>query len=108
MDTTTNHPLHVCGCCKKELPYEAFYINKKTLCPDNYCKECRKASSRGQYGSSKRMKTKQTVRCYPVITQVEDPAIRQTLILRALALVAQSMKRKKEKVWEELDNKVII
>ena len=37
--------LFVCGCCKRSLPASAFYINKKTGLPGNYCKECRKTVS---------------------------------------------------------------
>ena len=38
-----------CGCCRKELPLEAFYIEKNTQRPDRYCKECRRAASNVRY-----------------------------------------------------------
>ena len=62
----------ICKSCKRELPLESFYMNKKTQSPDKYCKECRKSLSRRQYGSGKKLP-----HCslsggrvsYPVITQ---------------------------------------
>ena len=32
----------ICKSCKRELPLESFYMNKKTQSPDKYCKECRR------------------------------------------------------------------
>ncbi len=46
MEPLMNQSLHICGCCKRELPHEAFYTNKRTGTLDNYCKECRKANTR--------------------------------------------------------------
>lgn len=45
----------ICKSCKRELPLESFYMNKKTQSPDKYCKECRKSLSRRQYGSGKKL-----------------------------------------------------
>ena len=46
MKSSKVQTLCVCGCCKRSLPASAFYINKKTGLPGNYCKECRKTVSR--------------------------------------------------------------
>ena len=46
METIMNKSLCICGCCKRELPQEAFYMNQRTRTTDNYCKECRKANAR--------------------------------------------------------------
>lgn len=43
METLQKQTLYVCGCCKHTLPSEAFYVDKKTGLPNNYCKECRKS-----------------------------------------------------------------
>ena len=45
MENNTTQSLYLCGCCRRELPVKAFYMNKRTRRPDNYCKECRKANS---------------------------------------------------------------
>ena len=45
MKSSKVQTLCVCGCCKRSLPASAFYINKKTGLPGNYCKECRKLSA---------------------------------------------------------------
>ena len=42
METIMNKSLCICGCCKRELPQEAFYMNQRTRTTDNYCKECRR------------------------------------------------------------------
>ena len=84
MEPLMNQSLHICGCCKRELPHEAFYTNKRTGTLDNYCKPV----------------------SYPVITEVKDPALRMLLILHARQVVAESISRKQEKeklntLWEE-------
>ena len=94
MEPLMNQSLHICGCCKRELPHEAFYTNKRTGTLDNYCKECRKANTR---------KRRDLRRC---ITEVKDPALRMLLILHARQVVAESISRKQEKeklntLWEE-------
>ena len=38
METIMNKSLCICGCCKRELPQEAFYMNQRTRTTDNYCK----------------------------------------------------------------------
>ena len=94
----------ICKSCKRELPLESFYMNKKTQSPDKYCKECRKSLSRRQYGSGKKLP-----HCslsggrvsYPVITQTEDRETRLRLILHALEVVRLSMDRKKAGMQEE-------
>ena len=86
----------ICKSCKRELPLESFYMNKKT--------ECRKSLSRRQYGSGKKLP-----HCslsggrvsYPVITQTEDRETRLRLILHAPQVVRLSMERKKAGMQEE-------
>ena len=54
METLQKQTLYVCGCCKHTLPSEAFYVDKKTGLPNNYCKECRKSASRKYRKTEKR------------------------------------------------------
>ena len=54
MKSSKVQTLCVCGCCKRSLPASAFYINKKTGLPGNYCKECRKTVSRNHRKNEKR------------------------------------------------------
>ncbi len=100
MKTFKKQTLCVCGCCKRSLPVTAFYINKKTGLPGNYCKECRKSVSRNYRENEKHSLTCDRERNYPVITCTEDPVLRRKLILHALATVAASIERKKRKVSE--------
>ena len=97
---------HYCGCCKRELPLDAFYFNTKKQRPDRYCKECRKASSRKQHRSDKYKQNVDISKEYPVITQIQDPEMRKQLILHALQVVEESIarKRKKEREQEEAFN----
>ncbi|WP_294627240.1 hypothetical protein [uncultured Bacteroides sp.] len=97
---------HICGCCKRELPREAFYMNRRTRAADNYCKECRKADTRKRRDQSKNILFENKPLSYPVITEVKDSALRMFLILRARQVVADSIRRKQEKdklraLWEE-------
>lgn len=92
--------LFVCGCCKRSLPASAFYINKKTGLPGNYCKECRKTVSRNHRKNEKRSLAYDRESNYPVITSTEDPMLRRELILHALETVAASIERKRRKVRE--------
>lgn len=108
MDHSTNQQLCICGCCKKELPQTAFYLNKNTQKRGNYCKECRKAVSREQYTNVKCVKIEKNARHYPVITRIEDREVRKVLLLHALQEVAESIQRKKRKKWATEDNEVSI
>lgn len=92
----------VCRNCNQELPSEFFYFNKRTQCPDKYCKECRKSISRKQYNSGKFAKAQLPEKhAYPVITEIEDRETRIELTLHALAEVRLSIERKKKKQQEE-------
>lgn len=97
MKTLQETTLYVCGCCKRSLSASAFYLNKKTGMPDNYCKECRKSYSRKRRVVEKRVIISHHEE-YPVITQTEDPVLRKELILHALQVVAESVERKKRKL----------
>jgi len=104
METSKEPTLYVCGCCKRSLPADAFYINKKTGLPGNYCKECRKSISRNFRQAEKQTLAYDREGCYPVITSTEDPELRRKLILHALAIVAASMEQKRRRVSQsELD-----
>ena len=107
METIKNQPLHTCSYCKRELPQEAFYVNKRNQTLDCHCKECRKKNSRKHRKTNKgRICIEDNKPSYPVITQVNDSAIRSALIRHALETVAESIQRKKNKIklhelWEE-------
>lgn len=106
MGTLIKQSLHYCGCCRRELPLEAFYVNKRTHTPDNYCKECRKANSRKHRGTDRCLSSENIPPSYPVITQVSDPSLRNALIRHARQIVAESIERKQAKdklraLWEE-------
>jgi hypothetical protein len=88
---------HICGRCKCELPLEEFYINKKSQRPDNYCKECRKETSRTQRKNSKASNSVEETRKYPVITEIQDRESRMKLIMHALEVVRESIARKRRK-----------
>ena len=90
MKSSKVQTLCVCGCCKRSLPASAFYINKKTGLPGNYCKECRKTVSRNHRKNEKRSLACDRESSYPVITSTED----------ALETVAASIERKRRKVRE--------
>ena len=100
MKTLKEQTLCVCGCCKRSLPADAFYINRKTGLPGNYCKECRKSASRKYRKTEKRTLARDDREPYPVITSTKDPDLRQKLILSALQTVRASIKRKKQKLCE--------
>ena len=93
METLQKQTLYVCGCCKHTLPSEAFYVDKKTGLPNNYCKECRKSASRKYRKTEKRTLARDDREPYPVITSTK-------LILSALQTVRASIKRKKQKLCE--------
>lgn len=94
---------HHCGCCKQELPIEAFYISQRTQHPDNYCKECRKKVSRKQRKRYRSIQIVEKPRSYPVITEIKDSDQRMRLLLHSLQMVAESIKRKRRKRWEKED-----
>lgn len=93
--------VHICKNCKRELPPDSFYVNKTTLCPDKFCKECRKSLSRRQYSNGKRfLATSPGESSYPVITQIEDRETRIRFILHALRVVQSRVECKKKKMQE--------
>lgn len=100
MKTRNEQTLCVCGCCKCALPIEAYYVNKKTGRPSNYCKECRKSASRKHRTVEKQTSVSREREPYPVITDTKDPETRIAMILSALQVVADSIERKKRKLSE--------
>lgn len=91
---------HVCSHCKQEFPLDSFYFNSKRQCYDNYCKECRKMSSRKQR-ENKLYSLFVNGEChYPVITRIDDKQLRLPLILQALQKVRESVLRKLKKRHE--------
>lgn len=97
MEPLMNQSLHICGCCKRELPHEAFYTNKRTGTLDNYCKECRKANTRKRRDLRRCTSFENKPVSYPVITEVKDPALRMLLILHARQVVAEVSHGNKKK-----------
>lgn len=98
MEPLMNQSLHICGCCKRELPHEAFYTNKRTGTLDNYCKECRKANTRKRRDLRRCTSFENKPVSYPVITEVKDPALRMLLFFMPVRLwqkVSHGNKKKK-------------
>ena len=83
-----------------ELPVVSFYVDKRTLAPDNYCKECRRAMSNARYRRS--LPASNPLR-YPVITEISDCTLRMYLILNALKVVRESVLRKRKRLCEAGD-----
>lgn len=94
-------PVHVCSHCKRELPADEFYFNSKKQCHDNYCKECRKLSSRKQRKNDSNSQSVSEHRYYPVITQIGDTQLRMLLIQQALQKVRESVAKKRKKQYEQ-------
>ena len=92
---------YVCSHCKQKLPASAFYYNRRKQCYDNYCKECRKLSSRKQRCRDSYLQNINTSRPYPVITCIGDANVRMLLILEALQKVRESVARKLRKQREQ-------
>lgn len=99
MENLKNETVSICGCCKRQLPLDAFYVNMKKKCPDRYCKECRKSVSRKQREADRYIPYVNKKRSYPVITETTDSTLRMNLIRHALQVVAESVERKKRKRW---------
>ena len=36
MEQIIEKNVRFCGCCHRELPVDSFYVDKRTLAPDNY------------------------------------------------------------------------
>ena len=92
--------VRVCGCCHRALPVDAFYADKRTLAPDNYCKECRRSMSGARY---RRSLPANTPLRYPVITEISDRTLRMCLIMNALQVVRESVLRKRKSLYEAGD-----
>lgn len=104
MENLKNQTLYVCGCCKRQLSPDAFYVNRRKKSPDRYCKECRKSASRKQREADKYIPYVTKKRSYPVITETTDSTLRMNLIRHALQVVAESIERKMKKRWAEEDD----
>ena len=98
MNELLNQDLYVCGCCKRELPLECFYITRYQE-RDGYCKDCRRKSSSGTY-STGRKKHNRRRKNYPIITEIDDREVRMELIKHALLTVRDSKERRRRKLWE--------
>lgn len=97
MKKNIENNLRTCGCCHRALPVEAFYLNKRTHKPDNYCKECRKSATNNRYRNRKVANK----HAHPIITQVADPTLRMALILHAWQSVNESIARKQRRLHEK-------
>lgn len=100
MEQIIEKNVRFCGCCHRELPVDSFYVDKRTLAPDNYCKECRRAMSNARYRRS--LPASNPLR-YPVITEISDCTLRMYLILNALKVVRESVLRKRKRLCEAGD-----
>ena len=85
------------GCCQQKLPVDSFYTDKRTLAPDNYCKECRRSMSSARY---RRSLPSSVPLHYPVITEISDCTLRMYLIMNALSVVRESVLRKRKRLCE--------
>lgn len=101
MKQATAGSIHICSHCKRELPATDFYFNSKKQCYDNYCKECRKLSSRKQRETKLCLPFVNCTCHYPVITRTDDGQLRRLLILQALQRVRESVARKLKKQHEK-------
>lgn len=97
MKQTLNPLSRTCHFCLRELPAEAFYVNRKTQVPDYCCKECRSAASKKRYMDSHSVND---THMYPVITDIQDRILRMELILHARQVVNESMARKRRRLRE--------
>lgn len=97
MKQTLNLSVRTCHSCLRELPAEAFYVNRKTQAPDYCCKECRSAANKKHYFNSQSMNNPHI---YPVITDIQDHVVRMKLILHARQVVKDSVARKRRRLWE--------
>lgn len=101
MNNLEKSTAHYCGQCKRKLPLDAFYFNKRQQCFDRYCKDCRKEKSRVYYQKKDITHSVTAPGSYPVITLTEDPELRGKLLLNALQVVKASVLRKNKKQREE-------
>ena len=85
MNNLENATAHYCGQCKRKLPLDAFYFNKRRI---YYQKK-----EDTQYVNERTD--------YPVITRTEDPEKRTELILHAMQVVRASVLQKCKKQREE-------
>uniref|UniRef100_UPI0032EB0402 hypothetical protein n=2 Tax=Bacteroides cellulosilyticus TaxID=246787 RepID=UPI0032EB0402 len=97
MKQTLNPTIRTCHSCLRELPIEAFYVNRKTLIPDYCCKACRSAACKKRYLDSRSVND---IRTYPLITDIKDRTLRMELILHARQVVNESVARKRRRLWE--------
>ena len=97
MEQTLNPNIRTCHSCLRELPIEAFYVNRKTLIPDYCCKACRSAACKKRYLDSRSVND---IRTYPLITDIKDRTLRMELILHARQVVNESVARKRRRLWE--------
>ena len=89
MKQTLTPFVRTCHSCLRELPIEAFYVNRKTLIPDYCCKK--------RYLDSRSVND---IRTYPLITDIKDRTLRMELILHARQVVNESVARKRRRLWE--------
>lgn len=91
-----------CQRCFRELPLSAFYTKDRQHTPDSYCKECRKVANRmRRKGKVCLPEAEDIPPSYPVITRIEEPEVRMSLILHALQTVRECITRKYEMQREQ-------
>ena len=104
MEQIIEKNVRFCGCCHRELPVDSFYVDKRTLAPDNYCKNLER-EPRGQMPTppTRRSLPASNPLRYPVITEISDCTLRMYLILNALKVVRESVLRKRKRLCEAGD-----
>lgn len=93
--------LYRCAKCHLLLPASEFYQSQGSEHRDSYCKSCRKAASRKQYNNQLRQMSGKRRARYTPLTDIADPTERMRLLKKALAVVAASIERKRQRVQEE-------
>lgn len=103
MNQSSSENTRICGKCHQRLPIDAFYISKKTLKPECYCKQCRGNNNRMSRKMRQHPQLADAPRNYPVVTDIEDREKRIELLCHAWQVVNESMARKRRKLREMED-----
>ena len=97
MEPLMNQSLHICGCCKRELPHEAFIQTNAPGPLTIIARSVARQTPASVVDLRRCTSFENKPVSYPVITEVKDPALRMLLILHARQVVAESISRKQEK-----------
>lgn len=94
---------HVCTCCRRLLPPDAFYLRRRDGSPEGRCKECHRQAMRLRRRMRALADTQflHDVPTVPRITNLPDRDERLRLIREALRHVRESMERRRRKLRAE-------